>query len=131
MAKVEDRRELRRRLLQIAGTQSGLFTAAQARGAGYSYPAQKYHVDHGNWTRIDRGMFRLPEWPSGPHEDLVRWVLWTHDQGVVSHETDMSVLGMGDVDPTRTLLTVSPGFRKTAPGLVLHRVWLPRDDLER
>lgn len=131
MTRVEDRRELRRRLLQIAGTQSGLFTAAQAREAGYSYPAQKYHVDHGNWTRIDRAMFRLPEWPPGPHEDLVRWVLWTHEQGVVSHETAMSVHGMGDADPTRTHITVPPGFRKTAPGVTLHRVSLPHGDIQR
>ena len=131
MAKVTDRRELRRKLLQIAGTQSGLFTAAQAREAGYSYPAQKYHVDHGNWTRIDRGIFRLPEWPPGPHEDLVRWVLWTHNRGVVSHETAMSVYGLGDVDPTRTHLIVPTGFRKTAPGVLLHRVSLHHDDIHR
>lgn len=129
MASVQDRRELRRKLFQIAGHQSGLFTAAQARGAGYSYPAQKYHVDHGNWQRIDRGIFRLPEWPPERHEDLIRCVLWSGGKGVISHDTALSTYELGDVDPIRTHLTVPPTFRKSAPGLVLHRAALPREDI--
>ncbi len=129
MANVQDRRELRRRLFQIAGYQSGLFTAAQARGAGYSYAAQKYHVDHGNWVRIDRGIFRLPEWPPERHEDLIRWVLWSGGKGVISHDTALSVYDLGDVDPVRTHLTVPKGFRKSAPGVVLHRETLPAEDI--
>ncbi|MDR0991263.1 MAG: type IV toxin-antitoxin system AbiEi family antitoxin domain-containing protein [Propionibacteriaceae bacterium] len=47
------RQVLRRRLETIAFTQAGFFTAAQALEAGYSYQAQKYHVDAGNWVRVD------------------------------------------------------------------------------
>jgi predicted transcriptional regulator of viral defense system len=130
VSKVQDRRELRRRLLRLAGSQSGLFTAAQARDVGYSYSAQKYHVDHGNWARIDRGVFRLTEWPPQPHEDLVRWVLWSGHRAVISHGTALSVHGIGDVDPARIHLTVPPRFHKTAPGLVLHTDVLPRTDIQ-
>ncbi len=130
MANVQDRRELRRKLFQIAGYQSGLFTAAQARDAGYSYAAQKYHVDHGNWVRIDRGIFRLPEWPPERHEDLIRWVLWSGGKGVISHDTALSVYDLGDVDPVRTHLTVPKGFRKSAPGVALHRATLPSEDVQ-
>ncbi len=130
MTKVQHRRELRRRLLQVAGRQSGMFTAAQARDVGYSYPAQKYHVDHGNWTRIDRGVFRLAEWPPGPHEDLVRWVMWSGNRGVISHDSAMAVHELGEIDPARIHMTVPPGFRRSAPGLVLHRTVLPVDDIQ-
>jgi hypothetical protein len=40
--------DLRRQLHELAFGQSGYFTAAQAVRIGYSYQAQKYHVDHGN-----------------------------------------------------------------------------------
>jgi len=74
---VADPRDLRRRLSAVAATQSGYFTAAQALEVGYSYPQQKFHADHGNWLRVDRGIFRIPDWPVGPHDDLVRWDLWS------------------------------------------------------
>lgn len=131
MATVQDRRELRHQLFRVAGRQSGLFTAAQAQEVGYSYAAQKYHVDRGNWTRIDRGIFRLPEWPPEPHEDLIRWVLWSREKAVVSHETALSVYDIGDADPVRVDLTVPPNFRKSAPGVRLHKGLLPEDDVTR
>ncbi|MEX0832685.1 MAG: type IV toxin-antitoxin system AbiEi family antitoxin domain-containing protein [Actinomycetota bacterium] len=127
--KIQDRRELRRRLFQVAGSQSGLFTAAQALKAGYSYAAQKYHVDHGNWKRVDRGIFRLAEWPPERHEGLIRWVLWSGGKGVISHETALSVYDIGDADPIRVDLTVPSPFRKTAPGVKLHRGVLPERDV--
>lgn len=117
----QDRRELRRKLAAVAGPQFGYFTAAQALRAGYSYPAQRYHALHNNWLRIDRGLYRLPEWPTSPHEDLVRWTLWSRGKGVVSHETALAVHGLGDVNPAKVHLTLPPGFRARAEGVVLHR----------
>jgi predicted transcriptional regulator of viral defense system len=127
---VKDRRELRRRLVAVAGTQSGYFSAAQALAAGYSYQAQKQNVDRGNWLKVDRGIFRLPEWPAGRHEDLVRLALWSRGRAVVSHETALSVHELGDVNPARTHLTVPAGLRRRAPGgVVLHRADLPAADV--
>lgn len=127
---VQDRTDLRRRLLAIAARQSGYFTAAQALDAGYSYPAQGYHAKRGNWLRVDRGIFRLPEWPTGPREDLVRWSLWSRNRAVVSHETALSVHELGDVDPAHVHLTAPPNFRQLNPGVVIHRVDLPPQDIE-
>jgi len=125
---VQDRTDLRRRLLAIAARQSGYFTAAQALDAGYSYPAQRYHAKRGNWLRVDRGIFRLPEWPTGDRDDLVRWSLWSRGRAVVSHETALSVHELGDVDPARVHLTAPPNFRQKNPGVVIHRADLaPRD----
>jgi predicted transcriptional regulator of viral defense system len=127
---VQDRTDLRRRLLGIAARQSGYFSAAQALEAGYSYPAQGYHAKRGNWLRVDRGIYRLPEWPTGPREDLVRWSLWSRGRAVVSHETALSVHDLGDVDPAHVHLTVPPNFRQSDPGVVIHKGKLPSEDVE-
>ena len=127
---VQDRTDLRRRLLAIAATQSGYFTAAQALDAGYSYPAQGYHAKRGNWLRVDRGIYRFPEWPTGSRDDLVRWSLWSRGRAVVSHETALSVHELGDVDPARVHLTAPPNFRQRNPGVVIHRTDLATRDVE-
>ena len=65
------------RLYPIAEVQGGYFTAAQARAAGYTYAQQHFHVTRGNWLRVNRGIFRLPNFPSHAHERSVaiprRW----------------------------------------------------------
>lgn len=116
--------------MALAATQSGYFTAAEARRVGYSYPNQKFHVDRGNWVRVDRGIFRIPEWPVGPHDDLVRWSLWALGQGVVSHQTALIVHGIGEFDPARVHLTVTARFSKSHPAVVLHRATLGAEDAE-
>lgn len=125
-----DRVDLRRRLLALAASQSGYFTAAQAIEAGYSYPAQRYHAQRGNWLHVDRGIYRLPEWPVGAREDLVRWSLWSRGRAVVSHETALSVHELGDVDPARIHLTVPRNFRQADPAVALHRGELSSEDVE-
>jgi predicted transcriptional regulator of viral defense system len=126
---VRDRLDTRRRLTHVAATQSGYFTASQALEAGYSYQAQKYHADRGNWLKIDRGLYRFPEWPAGAHEDLVRWALWSKGLAVVSHDTALSVYELGNLNPARIHMTVPPGFRAKAPGVELHRGVLPAEDI--
>jgi hypothetical protein len=126
---VRDRIDLRRRLAEIAGTQAGYFTAAQALDAGYSYSAQRYHVHRGNWEQVDRALFRIPEWPPSATEHLVRWALWSKERAVVSHETALALYGLGDVSPPRVHLTVPPGFRQKAPSVILHVADLPDDDI--
>ncbi|MGH2725097.1 MAG: type IV toxin-antitoxin system AbiEi family antitoxin domain-containing protein [Actinomycetota bacterium] len=126
----QDPRDSRRRLLSTVASQSGYFTAAQAREAGYSYQAQRYHVARGNWVRVERGVYRLPEWPPGPHEDLVRWTLWSGGRGTVSHDTALAVHELGDVMPARIHLTVPPGFARRSQAVILHHAQLPPGDLE-
>ncbi len=124
-----DRRDLRRRLFALAADQAGYFTAAQAKALGYSYPAQAYHVNAGNWQRIDRGIFRLSEWIPDVHDDLVRWTLWSKGRAVVSHDTALGVYRVGEFESPRIHLTVPPGFRMSDEALVLHVTELPADDL--
>ena len=124
-----NRQQLRRSLFRLVAGQAGHFTAAQALEIGYSYQAQKYHVDYGNWERVDRGMFRIPEWPVGLHDGLVRWVLWSKGRAVVSHDSAASAYGLGVANPAKTHLTVPPEFTKSNPHLVLYHRLLPDSDL--
>lgn len=123
-------------LYQIADVQGGYFTAAQARQAGYAYSQQHFHVERGNWQRVDRGLFRLRDYPPGEREDLIRWSLWSRNQkgvpqAVVSHDTALTVHELSDVMPARVHLTVPPGFRKRIPpGCVLHKGRLAPGDVE-
>lgn len=126
----QSRRDLRRKLVAIAGQQAGYFSARQALDAGYSYPAQRYHVLQHNWLRVGRGIFRLPEWPSSLHEDLVRWTLWSRRKGVVSHESALAVHGLGDVNPASVHLSVPPSFRAKAEGVTLHCVVVEPAEIE-
>lgn len=104
----------------MAFQQAGYFTAAQALEAGYSYQAQKYHADAGNWVRIDRGIFRLPEWPADPDDVFVRWTLWSDGRGVVSHDSALAIHGLSDVDPVQVHLTVPTGFGAVDEMVALH-----------
>jgi len=125
-----DPADLRRAVNAIALRQAGYFTALQARAAGYSYQAQKYHVDRGNWTRVDRGLFRLPDWPTREDDGYVLWRLWSQDRAVVSHLSAINVHHLGDTYATRVHLTVPPGFRAADPSVVLHKAFLPPADVE-
>ncbi len=124
-----DRRDLRRRLFSLAADQGGYFTAAQAKGIGYSYPAQAHHVGAGNWLRVDRGLFRLVEWIPDIHDDLIRWSLWSRGRAVVSHESALSVHGIGEFESARVHLTVPPGFSMRDPAVVLHHADLADSDV--
>lgn len=126
-----DRQDLRRALHALAFGQAGYFTAAQAREVGYSYQAQKYHVDHGNWVRVDRGLFRLPEWPAEATDSLVLWSLWSGGRGIVSHESALSVHGLSDANPAKIHLTVPSGFRSEDAHVRTYVDTVPPDDVER
>ena len=122
----------RRSLNARAMRQGGYFTSAQAREVGYSHQAQKFHVDRGSWIRVARGLFRLPEWPERADDVYVRWRLWSHDRGVVSHQSALSLHRLGDVNPAHVHLTVPRGFRASDPAVALHRgVLAPADVQER
>jgi predicted transcriptional regulator of viral defense system len=121
---------LRRALNAIAVAQLGFFTARQALQVGYSYPAQKYHVDRGSWQRVGRGLFRLPDWPNSDIDQFVRLRLWSEDRAVVSHDSALALHDLGDANPARIHLTVPRGFRAQDPSVVLHNAELDPADIE-
>jgi predicted transcriptional regulator of viral defense system len=131
---LRDRGDTRAALWRVASGQRGYFTAAQARAAGYSYQAQRYHAQRGNWRSIDRGIYRFPEFdtlPGGDEDHLVRWALWSRGQAVVSHTTALSVHDLGTANPAQIHLTVPPGFRQRDPAVILHQADLTEDEVEQ
>lgn len=125
-----DRQQMRRDLMQLAAAQRGYFTAAQARVIGYSYQAQAFHADHGNWERIDRALYRLPAWPVQPDDQYVRWTVWSDERAVVSHESALAAHDLGDVNPARLHLIVPATFGRRDDAVVLHRLSLDKSDIE-
>ena len=125
--------EPRARLWRRAARQRGYFTAAQALEDGYSYQSQYFHVQRGNWTRVDRGVYRFREFadlPAGEHDHLVRWTLWSRDLAVVSHSTALGVHDLGIANPAEIHLTVPPGFRQRDPAVVVHHAGLSPEEIE-
>lgn len=125
---MSDRLDLRRRLHELAFRQAGYVSAAQALEVGYTYQAQKYHVDRGNWVRIDRGLFRLAEWPAAADDAYARWSVWSDGLGVISFQSAADVHDLGEFDLGDVHLTI-PSPRPAATGVVLH-VAAVDDDVE-
>jgi predicted transcriptional regulator of viral defense system len=119
----------RRRLARIAAGQVGYFTSRQATSVGYSTRLQHHHASRGNWRRLERGIYRLPEWPSTEHEDLTLIGLWCSSEGVISHDSALEFHALSDVLPEEIHLTVPRGFRKRHDRVVLHSADLETSDI--
>lgn len=117
----------KQKLFEIASFQQGYFTAKQAITAGYSYRMHTHYRQSKEWLEIDRGIFRLAQFPNSPYEDYVRWSLWSRGrndqpQAVVSYESALSIHELSDVMPSKIHFTVPPGFRKKTPkGCIIHK----------
>jgi len=127
----------KQKLFETASLQQGYFTAKQAIRAGFSYRMHTHYKQNGEWLEIDRGIFRLVQFPNSPDEDYVRWSLWSRDrndqpQAVISHESALSIHALSDIMPSKIYFTVPPGFRKKAPkGCVIHRGRISDDEKEQ
>ncbi len=128
-----------RALMAIAKDQGGYFTAQQALTAGYTYQEQRHHMLRGNWEKIERRIYRFPEFPDLRYPgryDLVVLTLISHDrlgepQAVASHETALAIHAISDANPAKIHLTVPPGFRRYMPaGIMLHKAKLSPQEWE-
>ncbi|MGH7826676.1 MAG: nucleotidyltransferase domain-containing protein [Candidatus Binatia bacterium] len=129
---MENRAEKSNRLFQVAESQQGYFTSADAKKLGYDYPHQHFHVKQRNWIRVDHGIYRLKKFPAAAHEDLMRWWLWSRKKGVISHESAAALYELGDLLPSKIHLTVPPNFRKSpTKSLVLHKAELSESEIEK
>jgi predicted transcriptional regulator of viral defense system len=110
-------------LFEVASEQAGYFTTAQADACGYSSNLRAYHVKQGRWVRVRRGIYRLSEYPSSEHEDVIAAWLWAgKDVAVVSHESALDILDLSDVIPSTVHITIprSRRYRPPAAGITLH-----------
>src|SRR2546421_11408066 len=88
-------------LSQTASAQSGYFTTKQALDCGYSWALLSHHSSTGRFIRAKRGLYRLRDYPSSPHEEVMAAWLAAGPTAVVSHETALDLLGVADIIPDR------------------------------
>jgi predicted transcriptional regulator of viral defense system len=101
------------RLYEVAAPQAGVFTARQAAAAGFSPQLLHYYVASGRLVPAGpRGIHRLVHFPPGEHEDLVVVWLWSDREGIMSHETALSLHGLSDALPAKIHLTVPLAWRR-------------------
>ena len=97
-------------LADLAASQWGLFTTAQARPFGFSTQRIARLADHGTIERLRHGVYRISGAPSVPHEQLrAAWLLIepavaagerldAEHPGVVSHRSAARLHDLGDLD---------------------------------
>ena len=111
-------------LYALAVAQAGHFTTAQAAEAGYSSPLLHKYLANGKVVRVRRGIYRLVHFPSGEDEDLVVCWLWSHREGVFSHETALVRHELSDLLPHEVEMTVPAAWSRrrlrVPEGLRLH-----------
>jgi very-short-patch-repair endonuclease len=113
------------RLWDIARTQRGVFTRAQATAAGLSDGAIAWHVRTGAWVRVLPAVYRTASTPESWHQKLAAGCLWAGRGAAVSHLTAARLHGLeglpaaGRREPIE--LTTSLGRRLRAAGFRVHR----------
>jgi len=110
-------------LFGLASGQAGYFTAAQARTCGYDWPLLSYHTGTGRFIRLRRGLYRLRDYPSSRHEEVMAaWLAVGRESAAVSHESALDLLDLSDVVPNAVHLLVPRARRGLPPhpGVELH-----------
>jgi predicted transcriptional regulator of viral defense system len=114
-------------LFATASSQGGYFTAKQAHEAGFSVRLLQHHADRGRFRRIHRGVYRLRDYPSSPHDEVMAAFMAVGGGAVVSHESALDLLDLSDVIPDAIHLTVPRTKRHSPrlPGVVVHTTTRP------
>ena len=124
-------------LFKIADRQQGYFTSSQAEECGFlRFHFQRYILS-GEWTKEQRGIYRLTRYPVTDRPELALWSLWSRNkegqaQGIWSHETALDIYKLCDVLPSKMHMTVPKFFRKStssAPLLILHHLSLSENEV--
>ncbi len=114
-------------LLKIAQSQSGLFTAYQAKASGVDPRNHAYHLKVGNWSRIEKGIYHLNIIQTNIKRDFFLFQLWARNRkgeqvGIFSYDTALYLKGLTTDYPKTFHVTVPDNFRRTTynNNLILH-----------
>ena len=125
-------------LYEIAETQAGYITAAQARAAGLHQVRLVQLAQQGAVERVSRGVYRFTRFPISPLGHYMEAVLWPQVRrpdvvGVISHESALAIHELSDVSPARIHVTLPTAVRirrEVPKRLVIHYADLTGDDVE-
>lgn len=93
-------------IFKLAESQSGYFSADQAKKSGCSAQLLRRYQQTGKVLRLRRSIYRLKEFPQSPYEDLMVLWLWSERRGVFSHSTALALHGLSSLMPTTYEMTM-------------------------
>ena len=65
----------------------------------------------GGLGRVGHGLYRIPNFPFDPNDELILATLWANDRGAISHETALQFYELADVNPVAIDLTIPKEYR--------------------
>jgi predicted transcriptional regulator of viral defense system len=102
--------------VDVASTQAGYFTNADAARCGFSRSLLEYHDNTGRFVRVQRGVYRFRENPALPREEVISaWPAAGRDIAVISYETALDLHDLSDVIPSTVHLTLPRSRRNPRP----------------
>jgi predicted transcriptional regulator of viral defense system len=117
------------RLYVLAEGRAGYLTARDAAEAGIPRSTLSHHArPGGRLVHVARGLYRLRDYPSSPHEHIVAGWLRTppSSDAVVSHESALELDDLSDVIADEVHVTVPRAQRrKPIDGVVIHPTTFP------
>lgn len=97
------------KLVEVAKYQKGYVASYQVE---VSDQLMFHHEQAERVERVWRGIYRLSHYPIEEHEQLVVAYLWSKEQGVISHESALSLLELSDVLPKKVHITLPTDQRR-------------------
>ncbi len=123
------------KLQKIAASQAGYFTTRQAKDAGFTRDLLVYHTKQNHWLKVDRGIYRLPDYPDSLESEFVRWTLWVVGYRpervvAVSHNSALFYYGLAASKSDAVHLTVPHlKYKQEKTGCVFHFSALDEDEV--
>jgi predicted transcriptional regulator of viral defense system len=117
------------KLYDIAESQAGYFTAAQARKVGFTWERLSQNVQAGEFLRVAQGVYRLVHFPGSPFEDLFIAWLKAGPNSVISHESALVVYNLSDVLPGEVHVILPRTASRRHPGIRMHTNRLKPEDI--
>jgi predicted transcriptional regulator of viral defense system len=107
-------------LYRLAENQAGYFTAGQAHQAGFSWERLSAYTASGRLFRVQRGIYRLVQFPGSAYEDL--FVAWLRAglNSVISHESALYLYKLSDVLPGEVHVIMPRTGSRRRRGIRLH-----------
>ena len=107
-------------LYRLAENQAGYFTAEQAHQAGFSWERLSAYTASSRFIRVQRGIYRLVQFPGSAYEDLfVAW-LRAGPNSVISHESALYLYKLSDVLPGEVHVIMPRTGSRRRRGIRLH-----------
>jgi len=108
-------------------SQGGHFTTAAAGACGYSWALLSHHVRGGRVHPRTSRPLQAPAIPSEPRDEVLAAWLAAGPDALVSHESALDLLGLGDLIPDSIHITISRSRRRwrPPPGVSVHTTLAP------